>query len=66
MTTANQDTFSAMVDLLTQALAPHQAADPYDQLPMAIRQYYSRNEFLFLTDGQKQDLLQNETEPDPE
>ena len=33
---------------------------------MAIRQYYSCDEYLFLTDSQKLDLLRSETEPDPE
>lgn len=33
---------------------------------MAIRQYYSEREYLFLTDQQKNELLLTETEPDPE
>lgn len=49
----------------TRALAP-QPTTGYDQLPMAIRQYYSCDEYLFLTDSQKLDLLRSETEPDPE
>ncbi len=40
--------------------------DEYDRLPMAIRQYYSRNEYLFLTDDQKANLQRTETEPDPQ
>ena len=38
--------------------------DPYDTLPDAIRQYYSRTEYLWLTDQQKADLMQHETEPE--
>lgn len=56
-----------MVDDLIQALAQHHpTASPYEQLPMAIRQYYSEAEYMFLTDDQKAHLQQTETEPDPE
>ena len=55
-----------MVDALTAALALHQQPDPYDQLPEAIRQYYSRAEYLCLSDWEKCNLEQLETEPDPE
>jgi hypothetical protein len=56
-----------MVDDLIQALAPHHPTDsPYELLPMAIRQYYSEREYMCLTDAQKNTLIQNETEPDPE
>lgn len=55
-----------MADALTQALARRQATDPYEDLPEAIRQYYSRAEWLVLTDDQKANLIQTETEPDPE
>lgn len=44
----------------------HQTADPYDQIPLAIRQYYSLAEYMCLTDSQKNTLIQTETEPDPE
>lgn len=40
---------------------PH---DPYDDLPEAINQYYSRQEYLWLTDAEKAALLQRETEPE--
>lgn len=40
------------------------ASDPYDQLPEAIRQYYSRNEYLWLSDDQKAHLIETETEPE--
>lgn len=51
----------------TQAPAQLQTTgSPYDQLPMAIRQYYSQAEYMCLTDSQKATLLQTETEPDPE
>lgn len=38
--------------------------DPYDELPECIRQYYSRNEYLWLTDAQKATLTQDNTEPE--
>ncbi len=38
--------------------------DPYDELPDSVRQYYSRQEYLWLTDQQKADLIQTETEPE--
>ena len=37
---------------------------PYEQLPEAIRQYYSLQEYLWLSDGQKANLMQEETEPE--
>lgn len=40
------------------------SADPYDTLPTAIRQYYSREQYLWLTDAEKASLIQRETEPD--
>lgn len=49
---------SAMADALSNR------ADPYDELPEAIRQYYSRSEYLWLTDNQKTDLIADETEPE--
>lgn len=39
-------------------------AGPYDDLPDAIKQYYSRSEYLWLTDSQKSTLQQDETEPE--
>lgn len=51
-----------MADVLT-----HQTAtDPYDNLPEAIRQYYSRAEYMALSGDQKANIIQLETEPDPE
>lgn len=38
--------------------------DDYDELPEVVRQYYSRKEYLWLTDQQKADLIQLETEPE--
>lgn len=55
-----------MADVLTQALAQRQATDPYDNLPEAIRQYYSRAEWMALSGDQKANIFQLETEPDPE
>lgn len=46
--------------LSSQSLPP----DPYDQLPEVIRQYYSRTEYLWLTDEQKAHLTQENTEPE--
>ena len=40
------------------------ASDPYEQLPEAIRQYYSRQEYLWLSDAEKAHLIENETEPE--
>ena len=40
------------------------ASDPYEQLPEAVRQYYSRSEYLWLSDDQKAHLIENETEPE--
>lgn len=39
-------------------------SDPYDQLPEAIKQYYTRSEYLWLTDSQKASLIESETEPE--
>lgn len=36
----------------------------YDKLPEAIKAIYSEAEWLFLTDAQKKNLEQNETEPE--
>lgn len=47
------------------SLRPRQVS-AWEQLPLAIRQYYSEREYLFLTDQQKNELLLTETEPDPE
>ncbi|HNG03201.1 MAG TPA: hypothetical protein PKH05_10230 [Nitrospira sp.] len=38
--------------------------DDYANLPESIRAVYSRDEYLWLTDGQKTRLVQRETEPD--
>ena len=43
---------------------PLSTNDDYEALPECIRQYYSRQEYLWLSDQQKQDLLRAETEPD--
>lgn len=39
-------------------------SDPYDQLPDCIRQYYSRAEYLWLSDAQKAALIEQECEPE--
>lgn len=39
-------------------------SDPYEELPECIRQYYSRNEYLWLSDSQKADLVRDNTEPE--
>ena len=45
---------------------PRPTSDEYEALPECVRQYYSRTEYLWLTDRQKAGLLQAETEPDYE
>lgn len=37
---------------------------PYDELPDPVRQYYSRQDYMWLTDEQKAHLIQTETEPE--
>lgn len=39
-------------------------SSPYEQLPEAIRQYYSLQEYLWLSDDQKARLIQDEMEPE--
>lgn len=36
----------------------------YDGLPEAIKGYYSYEQYLWLSDGEKASLIQTETEPD--
>lgn len=38
--------------------------DGYDELPDVVRQYYSREEYLWLSDEEKARLVQSETEPE--
>ena len=38
--------------------------DPYDDLPLAIKQYYTREEYLWLSDEEKSDLLRSMCEPE--
>lgn len=52
---------SAMDDVLSSLSSD---PDPYDQLPACIRQYYSRREYLWLTDDQKAHLTEDNTEPE--
>lgn len=52
---------SPTADALSSLSSP---PDPYDQLPAVIRQYYSRNEYLWLTDAQKAHLIEDNTEPE--
>lgn len=40
------------------------AADAYEQLPDCVRQYYSRHEYLWLSDDQKARLIEQECEPE--
>lgn len=40
------------------------SSDPYLDVPECIRQYYSREEWLCLSDAQKTNLIQTETEPE--
>lgn len=41
-----------------------QARDQYDALPESIRAYYTYEQYLWLDDRAKAQLLQTETEPD--
>lgn len=41
-----------------------QRPDGYEDLPEAVRQYYSREEYLWLSDEEKARLVQSETEPE--
>ena len=54
------------VNLHNSRSMPQLTNDDYEALPECIRQYYSRQEYLWLSDQQKQDLLRAETEPDEE
>lgn len=53
--------------LPTDALAGSQASseeDDYDRLPEAIKFGISRHEYLWMTDDQKANLIQQECEPE--
>jgi hypothetical protein len=52
-----------MVENLLQSMSRHEP-DPYLQLPECIRQYYARDEWMVLSDSQKTNLIQTETEPE--
>ena len=41
-----------------------EANQPYDTIPECIRQYYSRDEYLWLSDDQKARLIEQECEPE--
>lgn len=43
---------------------PTHQPDPYDQLPECIQQYYTREQYLWLSDDEKGRLEQTETEPE--
>lgn len=38
--------------------------DGYESLPEVLKQYYSREEYLWLSDEEKARLVQSETEPE--
>lgn len=40
--------------------------ESYDTLPECVRQYYSREEYRWLTDSQKAALMRREIEPETE
>lgn len=46
------------------ASLPKFQADPYEELPECVRQYYSRAEWMCLSDREKTNLIQTETEPE--
>lgn len=43
---------------------PTDSPDPYDKLGDALQQYYTRQEWLWLSDAEKARLEQTETEPE--
>ena len=47
-----------------QIIPDSEDSSEYDDLTEAVRQYYSQREYLWLTEHQKQRLLQDETEPE--
>jgi hypothetical protein len=38
--------------------------DPYDEVPLCVRQYYTREQWLWLSDHEKATLIERETEPE--
>lgn len=38
--------------------------DEYDALPDSVRQYYSYDEYRWMSEAQRADLIQSNTEPD--
>lgn len=38
--------------------------DEYDRLPAGIQMVYTREQYLWLSDGEKQRLIETETEPE--
>lgn len=38
--------------------------DPYEALPASIKAVYSHEQYLWLTDTEKANLIRNETEPE--
>jgi len=38
----------------------------YEELPECIRQYYTESQYLWLSDEEKRDLIQTETQPEAE
>lgn len=47
--------------VLAEVLA---GTDPYNELPTAVRQYYTREQWLWLSDTEKATLVQRECEPE--
>jgi hypothetical protein len=52
-----------MNPVLAEVLA---GKDPYDELPIAVRQFYTREQYLWLSDVEKSTLILRECEPDIE
>lgn len=48
-------------DIIDQVISGH---DPYDQLPEMIKNTYTPEEYLWLSDHEKATLIQRETEPE--
>ena len=54
-----------MDEFSTSILPPQDGPnDDYARLPLCVQQYYSRDQYLWLTNEQQAGLIQHETEPE--
>lgn len=49
---------------MNPALAEQLEQSEYDRLPDVIRQFYSPREWAYMTDSQRANVIQSETEPE--